>query len=274
VADDAGVALSGKLIFVSRGRAEAQKLCDGLESRGARVLALPLLRFALPEDVAPLDASLKNLREFDWWLLTSQHAAEFGAARCSVLGLSLAELAKGVRVGAVGPATAKAAMDLGLAVEYTARQQSGAGLAQELAERVAGKRVLLLRSNLADSTLPSSLAESGAEVTDVMAYRTLPPSEDENRLLKSIAWETVDAVVFFSSSAVRHLAEAVGLEKMRTITGHAVCLAMGPTTAGAARRQGFERCVTAEPSPSAVTDALEESLADRRSRGMTGVNRA
>lgn len=272
--DGAGSALGGKVVFVSRSREEAVKLCDALESRGARVLALPLLQFALPEDVLPMDAALKNLCDFDWWLVTSQHAVGFAAARCRALGLSLAELAKGVHIGAVGAATAKAAAELGLAVEYTAKQQSAVGLARELADRVAGKRILLLRSNLAESALPAALSKNGAEVTDLIGYRTLPPSPEEEKRLATVAWESVDAAVFFSPSAIRHFVEAVSAEKMRTVAEHTLAVAVGPTTAEAAQRQGFGRCVTAEqPSAPAITRTLEEALTHRQSHKMTGVNR-
>jgi uroporphyrinogen-III synthase len=272
VADGTEFALGGKVVFVSRSREEARELCDALESSGGSVIAASLLRFALPEDPVTMDATLKSLRKFDWWLITSRRAVEFAAARRRAIGDPLAEIVKGVRVGVVGTATAKAARAAGIAVAYVARQQSAVGLAEELAEKVAGKRVLLLRSNLADSALPASLAKSGAEVTDVIAYRTLPPDEEEKRRLASIAWENVNATVFFSPSAIRHLANAIGTEKMRKAARRALCVAVGPTTADAARQLGFERCVQAEePSAAAVVSALEESFANRRSRKVMGV---
>jgi len=271
-------ALRRKTIFVSRAREQCSDLCAHLESRGAQVIASPLLRFALPEDLVPLDAALQALGEFDWWLITSQHAVEFAAARCYTLGAQLAELARVVRVGAVGVATAEAACRAGIAVEYVAKQQSGAGLAEELAGKVACKRVLLLRSNLADSALPTSLAARGAEITDVIAYRTLPPADEERKRVTEISWEHVDAAIFFSPSAIRHLADAIGAEKMREVSGNAVSVAVGPTTAEAARKHGFVRCVQAEePSPAAVVRALEECFAHRQSQSqsqkMTGAHR-
>ena len=273
MADHVESALSGKLIFVSRSRDEAAKLCEALESQGARVLDSALLHFALPEDTAPMDAALKSLADFDWWLLTSQHAVEFAAVRCRALHLSLTELVKRVRIGAVGQATAQAAVDQGLAVEYTAKQPSAAGLAREIAERLAGKRVLLLRSNLADSALPAGLAEKGAEVTDVIGYRTLPPGLNEKNRLAVMEWEKVDAAVFSSPSAIRYWAEAIGEERMKAAVDRTVAVAVGPSTAEAARRQGFAQCVIAEqPSAAAIARALAEYFEDRQPRKMTGVH--
>jgi uroporphyrinogen-III synthase len=274
VADRSASSLLQKTVFVSRAREESASLCSMLESRGARVIASPLLRFALPEDLVPLDSVLKMLGEFDWWLITSQHAVEFAAARSQALGAKLTQLTRGVRVGAIGSATEKAARQIGVEVGYVAKHQSGAGLAEEIAARLAGKRVLLLRSNLADSSLPASLAREGAEVTDVIAYRTLPPDQEEKNRLTSIAWEHVDAAVFFSPSAIRHLAEALGAEKMKKVYVSTVSVAVGPSTAEAVRRQGFERCTQAEePSSGAIASSLEEWFANRQSHKMTGVNR-
>jgi uroporphyrinogen-III synthase len=266
-ADRAESALRRKTVFVSRAREQSSDLCADLESRGAQVIASPLLRFALPEDVVPLDGTLQALGAFDWWLITSQHAVEFAASRCHALGAQLPELARAVRVGAVGVTTAEAARRAGITVEYVAKQQSAAGLAEELAAEVTGKRVLLLRSNLADSALPTSFAARGAEITDVIAYRTLPPDGDEQKRLAAISWKHVDAAIFFSPSAIRHLADIVGAEKMKEISSAVACVAVGPTTAEASRKHGFERCVQAEePSSGAIVNALEECFAGRRSQ--------
>jgi uroporphyrinogen-III synthase len=278
VDERAASVLRRKTIFVSRAREQCSDLCAHLESSGAQVIASPLLQFALPEDLVPLDAALQALGEFDWWLITSQHAVEFAASRCDTLGVELTELARAVRVGAVGVATAETARRAGIAVEYVAKQQSAAGLAEELAAKVARKRVLLLRSNLADSALPASLAAHGAAITDVIAYRTLPPADEERKRLAAISWEYVDAAIFFSPSAIRLLADAIGTEKMKEISGNAVSVAVGPTTAEAARKHGFERCVQAEePSSAAVAHALEECFAHRQSqtqsKKMTGAHR-
>ncbi len=273
MADPLNLPLSQKAVFVSRAREESAELCNELESRGALVLAAPLLRFALPEDLVPADSVLRTLGEFDWWLITSQHAVEFAAMRTRALGISLPEATRGIRVGVVGTATEKAAREAGIAVEYVAKQQSAAGLATELAAQVAGKRVLLLRSNLADASLPVLLASRQAEVTDVVSYRTLPPDEDEKERLAAVPWKGVDAAVFFSPSSIRHLAEAIGVDKMKQVCASTLAVAVGPTTAEAARRQGFDRCVQAgDLSSGAIAEALQEWFAHRQSQKMTGAN--
>jgi uroporphyrinogen-III synthase len=274
VADLSGSPLTGKSVFVSRARAESPELCRVLESQGAHVITEPLLRFAPPEDSTVIDAALTRLSEFDWWLITSRHAVEFVALRARALGRTLKELAGHVQIGAVGSATASAAQAAGLQVSYSAHQQFGAGLAVELAPRVAGKRVLLLRSSLADSALPQALATGGAQVTDVMAYQTLGPDDATKERLASQPWGSVDAAIFFSPSAIRNLAEAIGTESMKTLAG-CVSVSIGPTTSQAALESGFVRGVRAqEPSLESIVAALNEGLSANASRKTTGANRA
>jgi uroporphyrinogen-III synthase len=273
VADSTPLTLSGKTVFVSRARGESPELCRVLESQSARLFAEPLLRFAPPEDTTVMDVALTKLGEFDWWLITSRNAVEFAASRSRALNTSLKDLAGRVLVGAVGSATANAAQAVGLQIAYAAHQQSGAGLASELALRVAGKRVLLLRSSLADSSLPQALAEYKAQVTDVVAYCTVGPDDATKARLLALPWAEVDAAIFFSPSAVKNLADAIGPEPMKTAT-NALCVAIGPTTAEAASQIGFLRCVQAqEPSLEAIIAALHAGVAGSASQKATGAKR-
>ena len=270
MAEPAVLSLAGKTVFVSRARQESPELFKTLESEGASVVAEPLLRFAPPEDTTVIDAALSKLGEFDWWLITSRHAVEFVSSRSRALGRPLSDLAGRVLVGAVGSATSNAAQAAGLKVSYAAHQQSGSGLAAELALRVAGKRVLLLRSNLADSSLPRALAAHQAQVTDVVAYCTIGPNAAAKARLASLAWGLVDAAIFFSPSAIRNLVDAIGQEKIKTLA-NCVAVAIGPTTADALKETGFARSVQAEePSLESIVAALHAGLAVLASQKLGG----
>lgn len=267
--------LTGKNVFVSRAREESPELCRVLELQGARLIAEPLLRFVPPEDPTPVDAALKSLGAFDWWLMTSRHAVDFAVQRSHAIGAPLKTLAGHVLIGAVGGATANAAHSAGLRVSYAAHQQSAAGLASELAVLLAGKRVLLLRSNLADSSLPLALAKNRATVTDLIAYYTLPPDDATRERLTSFAWASVHAAIFFSPSAIHNLAASIGPQLMKTVADTVASIAIGGTTAEAAREAGFARCFQAEqPALESILAALHAGLAANASPKMTGANRA
>jgi len=102
-----------------------------------------------------------------------------------------------------------------------------------------GDRVLLLRGDLADHELPDALRARGAEVDDVVAYRTVEAPDSSRRLLRrAIEAGRVDAVLFTSGSTVRGLVALAAAESLIDVTTiPAICI--GPETAREADRLGF-----------------------------------
>src|SRR5258708_37620933 len=137
---------------------------------------LPLVAFADPEDFAPLDAAIAQIEQFDWIIFTSAQAVRAVLNRSIALKKPLIRAGSKVQVASVGPVTAEAARQAGFPVEYIAETHTGAALAKELGERLRGTRVFLPRSNRANPDLPPALERYGAEVTEVIAYRTLRPT--------------------------------------------------------------------------------------------------
>ena len=252
--------LAGRRIAVTRAPEQAGELARLLESHGAEVLLCPLVAFERPADSAPLDAALGRLGEFDWLLFTSQNAVRFFEDRRRELEIPL-EWGR-PRVAAVGPATAKTARELGYDVEYTADESTGRGLARELCDKVAGRRVLLPRSDRARTDLPETLRGAGAELTDVVAYRTVAPGQPGSDAIEKIQAGGVDAVALASPSAFERLAEQIGMERLKELTRTVALAAIGPVTAAAIRQAGFPVAVVpAKPSAEAFVEALAAHFA-------------
>jgi len=254
--------LAGRRIAVTRAPEQAGELARLLEAHGAEVLLCPLVAFERPGDSGPLDGALGRLGEFDWLLFTSQNAVRFFEDRRRELEIPLQWGRP--RVAAVGPATAKAARELGYDVEYTADEATGRGLARGLGEKVAGRRVLLPRSDRAGADLPETLRGAGAGVTDVVAYRTLPPGQQGLEALEKIQAGGVHAIALASPSAFERLAEQIGMEVLRgLIAQRGVALAaIGPVTAAAIRQAGLPVAVVpAKPSAEAFVEALAAHFA-------------
>jgi uroporphyrinogen III methyltransferase / synthase len=252
--------LAGRRIVVTRAPEQAGELARLLEEHGAEVLLCPLVAFERPEDTGALDSALGRLGEFDWLLFTSQNAVRFFEERRRELEIPL-EWGR-PRVAAVGPATAKAARELGYHVEYLADESTGRGLARGLGEKVAGRRVLLPRSDRARADLPELLRAASAEVTEVVAYRTVPPGQQGLDALEKIQAGGVHAVVLASPSAFERLAEQLGMEALRELTGRVALAAIGPVTAAAIRQAGLPVAVVpAKPSAEAFVEALAAHFA-------------
>jgi uroporphyrinogen III methyltransferase / synthase len=255
--------LAGKRIVITRSALQSSELFEKLSDSGAIPILLPLISFAAPEDYAPFDAALLQWARFDWVMFTSAYAVQAVVGRAARLGRKLTNSAL-PHIAVVGPATRDKAQNVGFRVEHTAHTHIGTALAQELRDRVAGKRVLLPRSDRANPDLPSALQAFGAQVTEVVAYRSLRPTHADQEKLARVARGEADAILFFSPSAVQNFVELSGGKQLVTLQHRVAMTAIGPVTAAALRDAGVQRIVQArEPSAPAVLQALESRFAGR-----------
>lgn len=271
MADAIAFPLEGKVVIVTRAEAQSNELCEELKARGAIVKRLPLISFAPPENYDALDEALSRIEAFEWILFTSANAVQAVERRGEQLGIAFDELAKLPLAAAVGPATSNAAEGVGFSVEYVAVDHSGAGLARELGTELRGKKVFLPRSDRANSELPAALRKAGALVTDVVAYRNLPPNGTDRDKLGEILRDGVDGVLFYSPSAVQNFLELLGRERLAAVQGRAVMVAIGPATAAALSGAGIQRIARAsDTTTKAVIEVLVGHLARTKRRSAVG----
>lgn len=260
--------LAGKRVVITRTWSQSAEIARQLEARGAVPLVRPLTEFADPEDLGPLDGAITAPGQFDWLIFTSAEAVRAVARRSAKLGHRLEQAWSSLLVAAVGPVTAEEVKRHKLGVNFVAQTHNGVALAQELGERVRGKKVLLPRSDRAKRDLPDALRSQGATVAEVIAYRTLRPAESDQLKFDEIAnggADGADAILFFSPSAVQHYAKLVGAEKLRAIQDRLATTAVGPVTAKALREAGVKRIVVASDTTAAsVIDALERYFAEAK----------
>jgi uroporphyrinogen III methyltransferase / synthase len=251
--------LAGKRVVVTRATDQAHELAHSLEALGAEVVLLPTVSFAAVENSQALDAVLRRLAEFDWILFTSQNAVRFFCQRMRELGLQVALSQKRrPMVAAVGTRTGSAAREEGFRVDTVPKNHSGAALVQELWDAIGDRKILLPRSDRADDRLPKALREAGADVTEIVAYRTAAPDSLDPKILKSIRDAKVHAIVFASPSAFRFLSECVGATELARLSSRVQFAAIGPTTARALREQGMRVEIEATQSSAA---GLADSIA-------------
>lgn len=248
--------------MITRAAAQSEELARELSARGAIPVVFPLLSFAEPEDFAPLDRAIAEMRQFDWLIVTSAQAVRAVTERAGDLEQPLGAAAGRLRVACVGPVTAEAARKAGLPVEYVALTHNGVALAKELGSKLRGARVLVPRSDHANPDLPRALAQLGAEVREVIAYRTLRPAETDREGLRNIMGGEAEAILFFSPSAVQHFVELMGDGQLGQEQGQLAITAVGPVTAEALRRAGVPCAVVAEDTTTvSVVEALEGHFA-------------
>jgi uroporphyrinogen-III synthase len=248
-------ALEGRRIVVTRAPHQAAELETLLRERGAAPLLYPCIDIAPPEDATELDRAIQNVADgaFDWLVLTSANTVTVLTSRIQALGID--KPFAGLMVAAVGPATADAARER-LSVQVSAVPDEY--LAEALAAAIQpldGARVLLPRSAVADRALIDLLAQRGATVTHIEAYRTVIGSGgvDLPGLLRERA---VDAITLASASAAANLLIRLDDAEMSDLARvHVFCI--GPKTAQAARTLGLPNVTAAsEHTLTGLMDAM------------------
>jgi uroporphyrinogen III methyltransferase/synthase len=114
---------------------------------------------------------------------------------------------------------------------------------------VAGQRILLPRTDIARPTLAQQLRLRGADVVEVVAYRTVTRPPDAELLRKVLRDERADAITFTSSSTVRGFVASfadAGLAEPREVLAGITLACIGPITADTMRELGLTPAVSAE----------------------------
>ena len=246
--------LAGKRIVVTRSRAQAGDLVALLEAAGAEALVFPTIEIIDPPDFGPLDVAIRDLDVYGWAVFTSANAVERFFSRLA-LGDRDARHLHGLRVAAVGPATARALTGYGIAPDFVPDEHVGEGVLEGLCARGvgAGTRVLLPRALEAREVLPDGLRERGARVDVVPAYQTIAGAGDP-AVLARLRAKDADAVVFTSPSTVRGFVQLTdGIATSWLVVG-----VIGPIAAKAARAAGMSVAVEPEEyTTPALVAALE-----------------
>jgi len=264
--------LAGKRVVITRAARQSVELIDNLGRLGAIPISLPLVAFSAPEDYGPMDAALDRLEQFDWIIFTSENAVRAVVKRAGVRGNLRNVAGRRSRAAAVGPTTATAAERAGFLVDYQAQTHSGAALANELGEKLRGQTIFLPRSNRANPNLPQLLRNYGAEVTEVIAYRTVTPVNLDEEKIAAIVNGEVEAILFFSPTAVEHFLGTVGKEKLRDLQKRLAITAVGPITANALHQAGVDTLLVAEDTTAdALITALDKHFAATPKASVTGV---
>jgi uroporphyrinogen III methyltransferase/synthase len=234
---------------------------DRLRLLGAEVKDLPAIQIVSPPDTSDLDGAIQSMingQKYDWILFTSASAVKFTLQRILDSGYDLRLLA-GVRLGAVGDATAQSLWEYHLRTDFVPTRFTALELARQL-DDLEGRRILLPRSQIANPELVDALEARGALVDTAVVYSTITVDPDP-QTLSAFSDERVDLVTLFSPSAFRGLMEmleqAFGTERCLNILKN-ICLAcIGPTTASAVEALDLEAEIVANMH---TADGLVEAI--------------
>ncbi len=241
--------LFGRQIVVTRAAQTSTVLTEKLTELGADVIEMPATQIARL-DLSPLRAEMASIDSYGWLIFTSRTAVTIFWEQLLGGGRDARALA-GVMIAAVGPATAGALLEHGIAVDVIPERFVAEGLLEKFSELddVTGTRILYVTAEGAREVLPDGLTALGADVTVINAYRSIQDGAGARRLKRALETGTVTAVTFTSASSVRSYVDVVGEE----LSLRAPAVSIGPQTTEAITVAGIELLSEAEES---TTDGL------------------
>ena len=257
--------LFGKRILVTRPESQAAELVDRLLDIGAAPIEAPTIKIEPPEDSGPLDDACAHASTFDWIVFTSVNAVEYFMRQLRQGTRDVREL-KGVRLCAVGPATATRIESYGLHVDLVPSTHRAEAVVAALREHEpahgSNRRILFPHGDLAREVLPKTLRAEGAEVVDVVAYRTVLADSDRDAgpdVYQILLEQNVDVVTFTSASSVRNLVKILGEEPAADLLNTTTIAAIGPVTAETATALNIDvQIVPSSYTIPALVDAIAE----------------
>jgi uroporphyrinogen III methyltransferase/synthase len=250
--------LFGRTVVVTRAQRQASVLTDQLTELGADVIEFPTIEIVDPESFGPADEAIRHLDVYDWLVLTSVNGVERFFERLNAGDRDGRALA-GLRVAAIGPATAAACRARGISPDFVPDEHVAEAVLDGLVARGVGSdcRVLLARALEAREVLPTELRALGAIVDVVPVYRTVLATPEPLALARMA--EGADVITFASSSTVRHFVELTAGIGRDALLDRAVVASIGPITSATARELGME--VTIEPGDYTIP-ALVEAIVE------------
>jgi uroporphyrinogen-III synthase len=239
--------LEGRVILVTRPREQAEAFAARLRELGAEAVSVPTIELEGPDPGGPLDGAIIEAADgaFAWVVFTSAAGVRAWRERATAIGAP----APSTKVAVVGDTTAAALREQGIEPDLVPETFTTEALGEAFP---SGKgSVLLPRADLSTDALEVALNSKGWKTVRVDAYRVRPATALPETARRIIERHEVDAVTFTSPSTVEgYLSLAIAAPRPA-----AVCI--GPVTASAADRAGFEVVATADPH---TEDGLVEAL--------------
>lgn len=257
-------------VLVTRPSREARLWVDRLRARGLDARALPLIDIAPVRDRQPLREAWARLAGYRAVMFVSGNAVDRFFEEGP--GLALADRAFGAIdwiAWATGPGTRDALLQAGVPAGQIRSPAADAPQfdSESLwalvgADVKAGDAVLIVRGADAQERaagrdwLATRLAEAGARVDVVLAYRrALPVWTDDERALAARAATDGSLWLFSSSEAVAHLVQLLPGQHWKA----ARAVATHPRIARAAREAGFGVVCESRPHIDALVASIEST---------------
>jgi len=230
--------LNGKNIVITRDHSQSIELIREINNLGGRCESFPTINIVPPSNWQKCDALIAKLDEFDWIIFSSTNAVKFFIQRIIENKINTYS----GKVGAIGRQTEKILRSYNWSVDLVPDCFSARGLVEQFNNvDIAGKKILLPCSEIAQKDLQEGLEGLGAKVQRTTVYRTICASgSNADHIAQGIHKKKIDAILFFSPSAVSCFYKIMTVATINTIVQNKIAIgAIGNTTANSLNKIGL-----------------------------------
>lgn len=231
--------LWGQRVLVTRSRDQASIFSKMIHDLGGEPIEFPTIDIIQPDDYTPLDKAIAAIEDFDWIIFTSVNGVQAFYERLLFKKMDFRQL-KGVRICAIGPKTREELEKYGLLVDYVPGEYRAEAIIERMqGEDLKGKKILLPRADIARKILPESLKVMGADVHEVIAYKTVKGNGQLNNIKDLLTDKKITIITFTSSSTVKNFISMFDKNELPELLKGIKLASIGPITTRTAVELGL-----------------------------------
>lgn len=208
--------LFGKNIVVTRDAAGNADFAEKIVARGGNPIPFNTFKIVPLTDSNDFLRALAEITDYDWIIFTSANGVTVFFEVLEDLGKD-ARVFASAKIAAIGSRTADKLSVYGIKADFVPSVFTSEEFGKQLLNftNLRGKKVLLLRSQIASNELVELLEKGGAVVNDVAIYTAVTQKGESAWLLEKISRSEIEWLTFASPSSVSGFFEQIGGEIVR-----------------------------------------------------------
>jgi len=231
--------LFGKTIVATRDVTSNAELAAKITAKMAVPIELPVTRLKPLTDSNTFVKALAQIHAFDWVIFTSPNGVETFFAALTKMNKD-ARVFGSAKIAAIGSETSAKLTDFGIKTDFVPPEYTSKALAKALIESTSlkGRKILLLRSQLATDDLPQMLETAGAAVESVPIYTHEKNLCELKNVSEMLAEKSIDWITFASPFAVTCFFEQIPADFVKS--SGAKVASIGPVTSSRLTEAGVK----------------------------------
>ena len=145
-----------------------------------------------------MDKEIKRINKYKWIVFASRYGVYYFFDRLFKNNYDARKL-QNIKIAAIGSSTANKLKEYGIIADLIPVKENSDGLVNELKNKIKNKKILLLRSDIADKGLKEKLKRYKAKVKTIITYKNKIPDE-----FQEIDLNIFNSIMFTSPSTVRN----------------------------------------------------------------------